>query len=309
MSASVVRYLPMRPTPQSGIFAVGTRSHHHLQFDVVEGADLENLMVALRGIREHATTVAGVNVVIGLGHDLCAQLAAEWLPAEVGPFETIRGTDSVVIPGDQHDLWIWLHSFGPDSVFDIARRSAAALRGLATVVREQPSFTYMASQDLTGFEDGTENPPLDEAIDLVTAPDGTPGAGSSVVLLQRWVHDLEAFEALDPDGKDQVIGRRLRDGEEIDESKRSPSAHISRVVIEDDDGEELEVFRRSTAFGGVLNHGLVFLAFSPDVARVATMLERMVGLDGPRDHLTDISRCTASAWYVAPPVEAFTPRG
>jgi len=89
-------------------------------------------------------------------------------------------------------------------------------------------------------------------------PDGEPGAGSSMALLQRWVHDLEAFEALDADAKDQIIGRRLRDGEEIDESHRSPAAH------------------------------------------------RMVGLDGPRDHLTNISRCTASAWYAAPPVEAFT---
>ena len=87
-----------------------------------------------------------------------------------------------------------------------------ALRGLATVVRERPSFTYGASQDLTGFEDGTENPPLDEATGLVAVPDGQPGAGSSVVLLQRWVHDLEAFEALDADAKDQVIGRCLRDG-------------------------------------------------------------------------------------------------
>jgi porphyrinogen peroxidase len=128
-----------------------------------------------------------------------------------------------------------------------------------------------------------------------------------VALLQRWVHDLEAFEALDAAAKDQIIGRRLRDSEEIDESHRSPAAHISRVVIEDENGNELEVFRRSTAYGGVMEHGLVFLAFSPDVARVARMLHRMVGLDGPRDHLTNISRCTASAWYVAPPVEAFTP--
>jgi porphyrinogen peroxidase len=174
------------------------------------------------------------------------------------------------------------------------------------VVREQPSFTYGASRDLTGFEDGTENPPLDEAVGLVAVPDGEPGAGSSMALLQRWVHDLEAFEALDADAKDQIIGRRLRDGEEIDESHRSPAAHISRVVIEDAHADELEVFRRSTAFGGVLQHGLVFLALSPDVARVATMLHRVVSLDGPREHRTNISRCTASAWYVAPPVEAFT---
>jgi len=299
----------MSPTPQPGIFAVGTRSHHHLQFDVNEGADLGELLGALRAIREQATTVGGVNVVIGLGHDLCAQLAPDALPADVAAFETIHGADSVAMPGDQHDLWIWLHSFGPDSVFDLARRADATLGDLVSVVREHPSFTYMASQDLTGFEDGTENPPLDEAVPLVQVPEGSPGAGSSVVLLQQWVHDLEAFDALDDDTKDQVIGRNLHTGAELDEAVRSPRAHISRVVLEDDAGRELEVFRRSSAYGGVIRHGLVFVAFSPDVARLHTMLQRMVGNDGPRDHLTDISRCTASAWYVAPPVEAFAPPG
>ena len=296
----------MRTLPQPGIFAMGTRSHHHLQLDVEADADHEALLGALRDIREEATTVAGVNLVVGLGGDLCRRVAPTWLPADLGSFETIRGVDGVTMPAAQHDLWIWLHSSGPDAVFDIARHVDTSLRSLATVAAEQPAFTYQASRDLTGFEDGTENPPLDEATRLVSVPDGRPGAGSSVVLLQRWVHDLEAFEALDPDAKDQVIGRSLASGEELDESVRSPRAHISRVVLEDDDGEELEVFRRSTAFGGVLEHGLMFLAFSPDVSRLAAMLERMVGHgDGLRDHLTDISRCHSSAWYVAPPVEAF----
>ena len=296
----------MSLTPQPGIFAVGTRSHHHLQLDVDPTTDAKALIGALRQIREQATTVGGVNLVIGFGAELCARVAPQWHPPGVGPFETIRGVDDVTIPADQHDLWIWLHSSGPDDVFDLARHADTALRGCATVVTEWPSFTYQASQDLTGFEDGTENPPVDDAVHLVTAPEGGPGAGSSVVLLQRWIHDLEAFEALDGDAKDQVIGRRLDGGDELDESLRSPRAHISRVVIDDENGDELEVFRRSTAFGGVLEHGLVFLAFSPDVDRVDAMLHRMVGdEDGLRDHLTDISRCTASAWYVAPPVEAF----
>jgi putative iron-dependent peroxidase len=77
-------------------------------------------------------------------------------------------------------------------------------------------------------------------------------------------------------------------------------------VLEDAAGEELEVFRRSTAYGGVLEHGLEFVAFSPDTTRLERMLRRMVGSDdGVRDALTDISVCAASAWYVAPPVEAF----
>jgi putative iron-dependent peroxidase len=296
----------MTTTPQPGIFAVGTRSHHHLQLDVDPGADRDALFAALRDIREQATTVAGVNLVIGFGSLLCERLAPHCLPDGIEPFETITGIDEVTIPAEQHDLWIWLHSSGPDGVFVLSRHVESSLRGLATVVSEQPSFTYQGSRDLTGFEDGTENPPLDEAIGLVTVPAGRAGAGSSVVLLQRWVHDLEAFDALDDMAKDQVIGRDLASGDELDERVRSPRAHISRVTIRDSEGAELEVFRRSTAFGGVLEHGLVFLAFSPDVERLATMLHRMVGAeDGLRDHLTDISRCRASAWYVAPPVEAF----
>jgi len=296
----------MSPTPQPGIFAVGTRSHHHLHLDVAPDAEPAPVLAALRDIRERATTVAGVNVVIGFGSDLCRRLDPRWLPAGLGRFETIEGVDGVSLPGAQHDLWVWLHSSGNDSVFDLARHVDAALRGLATVVVERPCFTYQASRDLTGFEDGTGNPPLDEAIRSAAVPAGRPGEGGSVVLVQRWVHDLEAFEALDHDAKDQVIGRDIDTGDELDEAVRSPRAHISRVTITDDTGDELEVFRRSVAYGGVLEHGLEFVAFSPDVERLHTMLRRMVGADdGLRDHLTDISRCIASAWFVAPAVEAF----
>jgi porphyrinogen peroxidase len=291
-------------TPQPGIFAVGTRSHQHLYLDA--GADRRALFAALGELRAEATTVAGVNLVVGLGSELCAEVAPDWLPEGVGPFVDIVGADGVTIPADQHDLWVWLHSHGPDATFDFARRVAARLRGLATVVAEQPTFAYQVSQDLTGFEDGTENPPIDEAVALVSVPEGRPGAGSSVVVVQHWIHDLDAFDALDDEAKDQVIGRRLRTGEELDDDVRSPRAHISRVVLEDAAGEELEVFRRSTAYGGVLEHGLEFVAFSPDTTRLERMLRRMVGSDdGVRDALTDISVCAASAWYVAPPVEAF----
>jgi putative iron-dependent peroxidase len=203
-------------------------------------------------------------------------------------------------------MWVWLHSSGPDVVFDAARHVHTGLAGLATVADEAPTFAYQASRDLTGFEDGTENPPIDEAPAAALVPDGRPGAGSSVVLVQRWVHDLDAFAALTRGDQDQVIGRDLVTGEELPDDARSPSAHISRVVLEDAAGEELEIFRRSTAWGGVREHGLVFVAFSADTSRLDRMLRRMVGADdGVRDNLTTISQCVASAWYVAPPVEAF----
>ncbi|MEO7429544.1 MAG: Dyp-type peroxidase [Acidimicrobiales bacterium] len=299
----------MAPTPQQGIFALGTRSHLHLQLDVATTTETAALLQALSDVRDLATTIAGVNIVVGLGADLCKRVLPEHLPVDLVPFEMIVGSageQPVTMPADQHDLWIWLHAGGPDAVFDVGRAAQRALHGLAEVVTEQASFTYLASRDMTGFEDGTENPPLDDAQAVATIADGQPGAGGSVVLLQRWVHDLAGFEDLEHDDQCQVFGRDRDTSEELSDDVRSPRAHISRVVIEDDDGEELEVFRRSTSFGAVLEHGLVFVAFSADLARLARMLRRMVGEgDGLADRLTDFSRSTGGAWYVTPPVEAF----
>jgi putative iron-dependent peroxidase len=296
-------------TPQQGIFALGTRSHHHLQLDVADDVDSEALLHALGAIRDLATTISGVNIVTGLGAELCRSVLPEYLPADLTRFEPLVGTvgdPPVTMPADQHDLWIWMHATGPDAIFDLARRCKRALDGLAKVTAEQPSFTYLESRDMTGFEDGTENPPLDDARRAATIPAGQPGAGGSVVLVQRWVHDLDGFEQLSPDEQCQVFGRDKDTSEELPDGVRSPNAHISRVVIEDDDGEELEVFRRSTAYGGVLEHGLMFVAFSPDAARLTRMLQRMVGDgDGMADRLTDFSRSSGGAWYVAPPIEAF----
>ena len=289
-------------TPQPGIFAVGTRSHHHLEFDV--HGDGPAVVRAILDVREAANSVAGVNVVVGFGPRLWSEVAPDDVPDEVSDFEALVGVDGFEMPARQHDLWLWLHGASPDAIFNVARAAARALGDCAELASEQPAFTYQASQDLTGFEDGTENPPLDDAMALVAVPEGEPGAGCSVVLLQRWVHDLDGFEALEIDDREIVIGRTLSGSIELDDDVKTPRSHISRVVIEDDDGEELEVFRRSTAFGGVQEHGLMFVAFSPDRRRLQRMLERMCGIDdGERDRLTDFSTPVASAWYVAPPVD------
>jgi putative iron-dependent peroxidase len=291
-------------TPQPGIFALGHRSIHHLQLDLQPGARPADVREAIARIGDLSTVVFGVSVVIGFAADVWDRIAPGAAP-KLGRFESRVGADDVAIAGDQHDLWFFLQASAPDTVFDAARLVQRELDGLATVVQEWSCFTYRAGRDMTGFEDGTENPPFSELADVATIPAGAAGAGGSVVLLQRWVHDLVSFDALDDGDKEQVIGRTLLTSEELPDDVRSPRAHISRVVIEDDDGEELEVFRRSTAYGGVLEHGLVFLAFSADQERLSRMLDRMLGVDdGVRDHLMDFSRCVASAWYYAPPLEA-----
>lgn len=283
-------------TPQPGIFAVGNRTHHHLEFDCQ--GEPAAVRAAVQRIRDAATTVVGVNVVVGFGKRQWESMAGT-SPRDLIAFETVQGTDGFSMPATQHDLWLWLHASGPDAVFNVARIAAVELADLATVAHEQSCFTYQASQDLTGFEDGTENPPLDEAIQSATIA----GDNGSIVLLQKWIHDLDGFEALELSDREQVIGRTLFGSEELEPS--AENSHVGRVVIEDEAGEELEVFRRSTAFGGVQEHGLMFLAFSADRARVQRMLERMAGAeDGVRDRLTEFSTPTRSAWYYAPPLES-----
>jgi putative iron-dependent peroxidase len=291
-------------TPQPGIYALGHRSLHHLQLDLRPGVAAGDVREAIARIGDLSTVVFGVSVVIGFAADVWDRIAPGAAP-ELGRFETLLGAEGAAMVGDQHDLWFFLQASAPDSVFDAARLVQRELEGLADVAAEWPSFTYRGGRDMTGFEDGTENPPFSELADIATIEDGAAGAGGSVVLLQRWVHDLASFDLLSNEDKEQVIGRTLLDSQELPDDVRSPRAHISRVVIEDDDGEELEVFRRSAAYGGVLEHGLVFLAFSRDQDRLSRMLDAMLGVDdGVRDRLMDFSRCVASAWYYAPPLQA-----
>ena len=154
-------------TPQPGIFALGNRTHHHLEFDC-QGEPAE-VLAAVQRIREAANTVAGVNVVVGFGARQWEATVAR-KPHDLIAFETIEGPSGFSIPASQHDLWLWLHASGPDAVFNVARIAAAELADLAAVANEQACFTYQASQDLSGFEDGTENPPVDQAIVSATIP-------------------------------------------------------------------------------------------------------------------------------------------
>ena len=141
--------------PQTGIFALGTRAHHHLEFDTEIPSDLAPPLAKLN---QTITSVAGVNMVFGFGSRLWAALHPHDKPADLEPFEPIVGSDGFTFPATQHDLWIWLHGGSADTVFDRAREVKEILGDAAVLAAEQSSRVHGASLDLTGFEDGTENP-------------------------------------------------------------------------------------------------------------------------------------------------------
>ena len=295
-----VGYKEGMATAQPGSFSLGTSTHLHLEFDV---SAPDRVLAAVAQIRQAATPSVGVNIVGGFAPRLWDQLVPGQARSDVAEFEPIEGSDGYSMPASQHGVWVWLHGGSTDGVFDLGRTALAELAGCASLASEQWSFSYRASQDLTGFEDGTENPPVHEAPEVASIPDG-PCAGGSIVLLQRWVHDLETFDAKSLADQEKVFGRTKADSIELDDADADPGSHVQRVVIEDDRGEELEVWRRSTPYGTLAEHGLMFLAFSQDRDRLQQQLERMAGVDdGVLDLVTTYSTPVASAWYLAPPVE------
>jgi putative iron-dependent peroxidase len=297
----------MPSLPQPAIFAMGSRSHFYLELDLLPGIDAHRIHDVIGGLEGPRSTTGGANVVLAFGATAWRAAGGE-LPPDHGDLAEIVGPDGFTIPATQHDIWVWISAAGYDVAFDTARTIAAAFAAVASVTTQVAGFTYKDSRDLSGFEDGTENPPIDEAPGLATVPDDQPGAGGSVVLVQRWVHDLPRLHALDVAEQEAIIGRTKQASEELADDVRPHDAHISRVVIEEG-GQELEVFRRSTPYGDLDEHGLLFVAFSADRRRLVRMLERMAGVDGPRDRITTWSTPVGGAMYFAPPLDALAASG
>jgi putative iron-dependent peroxidase len=288
--------------PQPGIFAQGTRSHYHLEFDVRPDASVAAICAAVGGLREPPVTAGGSNIVVGFGPALWRRLRPDDAPAALADFVAIEA-DGRHAPATQHVVWVWSHGTGEDVELDVARAVAAVMAPVCTLAAEQPCFVYQDSRDLTGFIDGTENPPVEQAFEVALVPDGETGAGGAFVLAQKWRHDLDKFHAETLEAQQDTIGRTKPDSVELDD--KPATAHIARVVIEED-GEELELYRRSVPYGRVGELGLYFLAFSADPSRFTKMLHRMFGLtgDGLHDRLTDFTTAVTGAFYFAPSLDA-----
>ena len=286
--------------PQGGIFALGTASHAYLEFDVSSGREGGDLVAAISSLREPRTTMGGVNLVAGFRPELWREAAPDAAPANLEGFnDDLIGIEGFVMPATQHDAVLWLSGSGYDVIFDVARKAIAALHGLASVVEETSSWPYRHDLDLTGFIDGTENPTLIDAPELVLIPEGVPGAGGTILLLQKWAHDSAAWESLTDAEQELAIGRTKRDSTELDD--KPADSHVAST----DQDRFGKIFRRNMPYGTVTNHGTMFVGFSSEQRPLAAMLESMAGLaGGVRDALTRYTRPLTGAYYFVPATDA-----
>jgi porphyrinogen peroxidase len=291
-------------TPQTGIFSLGDAAHIYLEFSLLPGSEPAQFVKAVVDIHEPRTTVGGVNLVVGFRPELWRGVSAETIPAALSGFNApMTGADGYVMPATQADLWFWIAGASYDVVFDTAREAIARLAKVATVKSELEGWSYRHSRDLTGFEDGTENPSLMIAPDIATIPESAPGAGGSVLLYQQWEHNADAWASLPQDAQERVIGRTKPDSIEFAEDVMPDDSHVSRTTVEEN-GEERKIFRRNTAYGNALLHGTVFVGFSADQWRLDEMLKRMAGVgDGVRDALTRYTKPLTGAYYFVPSLQ------
>jgi putative iron-dependent peroxidase len=286
--------------PQSGIFALGTPSHAYLEFDASGSRPATELVPAIAALREPRTTMGGVNLVTGFRPELWREIAPDDAPSELAGFdEDVAGADGFTMPATQHDAVLWLSGSAYDVVFEVARNAIAELAPLAAVAAETSSWPYLHDRDLTGFIDGTENPTLIDAPELILVPEGRPGAGGTILLLQKWVHDATAWEALPVESQEQVIGRRKLDSIELED--KPADSHVAST----DQDRFGKIFRRNMPYGTVTDHGTMFVGFSAEQGPLSSMLESMAGLrGGQRDALTLYTDALSGAYYFVPSADS-----
>jgi len=285
---------------QSGIFSLGTASHAYLEFDAREPGTARELASTVASLREPRTTMGGVNLVAGFRPELWRELVPDDAPLGLEGFNRdLVGPDGYTMPATQHDAVLWLSGSAYDVIFDMARAAIAVLDAIASIAEETSSWPYRHDRDLTGFIDGSENPDLIDAPEFAVIPEGSAGAGGTILLLQKWSHDATAWESLPVSEQEEVIGRTKDESIELDD--KAPESHVSRT----DQDRFGKIFRRNMPYGTVTDHGTMFVGFSADQQPLTAMLESMAGLtDGVRDALTLYTRPLTGAYYFVPSTQS-----
>ena len=281
--------------PQLGILAPAANHVCYLSFDRLVHVEPKMVRTLLNCLVDK---VDGEAVVMGVGAPL-----VQWLQVDVPglkPFPALLAA-GINVPSTQHDLWLMLRQGDQGELFHRAAELIELLREGFEVGQRVEGFKYREGRDLTGYEDGTENPEGEDALAAaVSAAPANGLCGSSFVAVQQWQHDFDAFRRLGPEQRDHIMGRRLSDNEELADAPES--AHVKRTAQEDFDPEAF-IIRRSTPWRDGTRGGLHFVAFGHSLYAFEAQMQRMLGMDdGIVDGLFQISRPVTGEYYWCPPM-------
>jgi len=278
---------------QKGILAPVPKLARYLSFTIAQEM---NLAGALRNLCKLAD---GDKTVVGLGQSLVHTLGREIPGLEVFPSYTGTGFD---VPSTPAALWCWLRG---DDRGELVHRARAIVQSVVPVLQLQytiDGFRYKSGFDLSGYEDGTENPKGAAAVKAAVSAGQGPGLdGGSFVAVQQWVHNLDTFEAMTAHKQDHTIGRRKRDNKEL--GNAPAFAHVKRTAQESFNPAAF-VLRRSMPWAEAQRAGLIFVAFGNSFDAFNALLRRMVGVeDGIVDALFTFTRPLSGSYFWCPPMK------
>jgi porphyrinogen peroxidase len=262
-------------------------------------ADLSALLRAV-GFR---ALEGSLSCIMGFGSDAWDRLFGSPHPAELHPFRQIRSgpRHAVSTPGD---LVFHIRAKRMDLCFELATQVLTRLQGAVTTSDEVHGFRYFDDRDLLGFVDGTENPTGSAAADAVYIGDEDPAfTGGSYVIVQKYLHNLDAWNKLPTEAQEKIIGRTKISDIELDDSVKPTSAHNALTVIEEN-GREIKILRDNMPFGrpGQGEFGTYFIGYSRSPRTIEQMLENMfIGRPPDNyDRILDFSTAVTGSLFFIP---------
>jgi putative iron-dependent peroxidase len=245
-----------------------------------------------------------LSCVAGVGAHAWDRLFGGPRPAELHPFRELRGARHRA-PSTPGDLLFHLRAGRTYPCFELASQIMDRLRGSVSVCDEVHGFKYFDVRDLLGFVDGTENPVGPAAGQAVLIGEEDPRfAGGSYVIVQKYLHDLQAWNALPVEAQEQVIGRTKLSDIELDDALQPPDSHVARTTIVDPDGTEHQILRDNMPFGtvGKGEFGTYFIGYARTPTVVERMLERMFlgDTEASHDRILDFSTAVTGTLFFVP---------
>ena len=302
-SPAVVAQPVSSPLTRAAVFLVLTISSGDENRDFVLSlcADLSALLRAV-GVRDPEGTLS---CIMGFGSEAWDRLFGSPRPAELHPFREFRSgaRHAVSTPGD---LLFHIRAKRIDLCFELAVQIMSRLEGGVSTADEVHGFRYFDQRDLLGFVDGTENPSGTAADYAVFIGEQDPAfAGGSYVLVQKYLHNLDAWNALSTEAQEKIIGRTKLSDMELDDSVKPTCAHNALNVIEEN-GVEVKILRDNMPFGrpGHGEFGTYFIGYSRSPRTIEQMLQNMfIGRPpGNYDRILDFSTAVTGNLFFVPTV-------
>ncbi len=300
-SAATISQLVSSPLTKAAIFLVVTINPGDENRAAVLSlcADLSALLRSV-GFR---SLEGSLSCILGFGSDAWDRLFGSPRPAELHPFREIRSgaRHAVSTPGD---LVFHIRAKRMDLCFELATQIMTRLEGAVTTTDEVHGFRYFDDRDLLGFVDGTENPAGNAAADAVFIGDEDPAfTGGSYVIVQKYLHNLDAWNKLPTEAQEKIIGRTKVSDIELDDSVKPTSAHNALTTIEEN-GREIKILRDNMPFGrpGHGEFGTYFIGYSRSPRTIEQMLENMfIGRPpGNYDRILDFSTAVTGSLFFIP---------